>query len=181
MLVVLDYSSEIDAGLQTHEPSDAFMVEWLEVAPDGVSCFQDGLSLLVVGREQVELDRPTFQGFFESDSDAVSLRCRCTEEADPHSYPTIDEVDRPLRESVIIVEMHDVRDELTDDVGGELWRVADDYLQGAILEEPLIVQSGSPGDVKLRDARLQLDPGALIARERLEVAPVGLFGVVGRG
>ena len=57
----------------------------------------------------------------------------------------------------------------------------EDYLQGAILKEPLMVQSGSPGDVKLRDARLQLDPGALIARECLKVAPVGLFGVVGRG
>ena len=77
--------------------------------------------------------------------------------------------------------MDRLSNELTDGVGGELWRVTDDYLQGAILEEPLIVQSGSPGDVKLRDARLQLDPGALIARERLPVAPVGLFGVVGRG
>ena len=111
MLFVLDYAGEIDAGLQTHEPSDAIKVVGLEVAPDGVSCFQ----------EQVELDRPTFQGFFESDSDAVSLRCRCTEEADPHPDPIIDVVDRPLQERVIIVEVHDVRDELTDDVGGELW------------------------------------------------------------
>ena len=75
MLFVLDYASKIDAGLQTYEPSDAFKVVGLEVAPDGVSCFQDGLSLLVVRREQVELDRPTFQGFFESGSDAVSLCC----------------------------------------------------------------------------------------------------------
>ena len=125
-MIVLDYSREIDAGLQTHETSDAVMVELIELEPDGVSCVQDGLSLLVVGREQVKLNRPTFQGFFESDSDAVSLRCRCTEEANPHSYPTIDEVDRPLRERVIIVEVNDVRDELTDDVGGELWGVVED-------------------------------------------------------
>ena len=59
MLFVLDYASKIDAGLQTYEPSDAF--KGLEVAPDGVSCFQDGLLLLVVRREQVELDRPTLR------------------------------------------------------------------------------------------------------------------------
>ena len=116
MLFVLDYASKINAGLQTHKPSDAFKVVGLEVAPDGVSCFQDGLSLLVVGREQVELDRPIFQGLFESGSDAVSLRCRCTEEANPHPGPIVDVVDRSLRERVVIVKVHNVRDELTDDV-----------------------------------------------------------------
>ena len=60
MLFVLDYASKIDAGLQTYEPSNAFKGVGLEVAPDGVSCFQDGLSLLVVRREQVELQRLTF-------------------------------------------------------------------------------------------------------------------------
>ena len=75
MLYVLDYARKIDAGLQTYEPSHAFKVVGLEVAPDGVSCFQDGLLLLVVRQEQVELDRPKFQGFFESGSDTVSLRC----------------------------------------------------------------------------------------------------------
>ena len=48
-------------------------------------------------------------------------------------------VDRLLRERVIIVEVHDIRDQLTDDVGGELWLLVDDYLQGTILEEPLMV------------------------------------------
>ena len=52
MLVVLYYSNEIDARLQTHRSTDAFMVVWLVVAFDGLSCTQDGLSLLVVGREQ---------------------------------------------------------------------------------------------------------------------------------
>ena len=65
----------VNARLQTYEPSNAFKVVGLEVTLDGVSCFQDGLSLLVVRREQVELNRLTFQGFFESGGDAVSLRC----------------------------------------------------------------------------------------------------------
>ena len=73
MLFVLDDASKIEAGEQTYEPSDAFKVVGLEVTPDGVSCFQEGLLLLVVRREKVELDRPMFQGFFESDT--VSLRC----------------------------------------------------------------------------------------------------------
>ena len=52
MLVVLDDSSKIDARLQTHKSSDAFKVVGLKVAPDGLTCSQDGLLLLVVGREQ---------------------------------------------------------------------------------------------------------------------------------
>ena len=60
----------------------------------------------------------------------------------------------------VIVEANYLPNEVTDGVGGELEGVADDYLQGTILEEPLIVQSGSPGDVKLGDAWLQLDLGA---------------------
>ena len=74
MLFVLDNASKIEAGEQTYAPSNTFKVVGLEVTPDGVSCFQDGLSLLVVRREQVELDRLMFQGFFESGGDTVLLR-----------------------------------------------------------------------------------------------------------
>ena len=75
MLLVLHNACKIDAGKQAYETSGAFKVVMLEVTPDAVCCFQDGLSLLGVRREQIELDRPTFQGFTESGGNTVSLRC----------------------------------------------------------------------------------------------------------
>ena len=75
MLLVLDNACKIDARKQAYEASGAFKVVGLEVTLDDVCCFQDGLSLLGVRREQVELNRPPFQGFAESGGATVSLRC----------------------------------------------------------------------------------------------------------
>ena len=75
MLLVLHNACEIDARKQANKSSGAFKVVVLEVTPDAVCCLQDGLLLLVVRREQVVLDRLTFQGFAESGGDTVLLRC----------------------------------------------------------------------------------------------------------
>ena len=71
MWLVLHNACEIYAGKQINETSGAFEVEVLEVTPDIVCCFQDGLSLLVVQQEQVVLNHPTVQGF------AVPALLRC--------------------------------------------------------------------------------------------------------
>ena len=75
MLLVLHNACEIYAQKQADETSGAFKVVVLEVTPDAVCCFQDGLSLLFVRLEQVVLNRPTFHGFAESGGDMVLLCC----------------------------------------------------------------------------------------------------------
>ena len=113
----------------------------------------------------------------------AALRKALERQAVEHNlFPSDNKQRESILEAAYSIRCHFENHNL-ESTGGFVGIVDVDF-EGAILMDPLMVYCGSPGDVELRDEQsgFLLDPGALlVARERLEFAPVVFFSFVGHG